>query len=137
MDCAENLKNLICENFEIFTESDVLIGSIDLSRYEKNNLCVIIPEKTEITETYIDGSFKAETRFTISMMFRGKKHSECVRTMEETAVNMQRLLISDFSLGSSVSDIIPGEIKYFYDCGTVEHQASGLDIELTIREEIK
>lgn len=137
MVCAENLKNLICENFEIFSDSDVLIGSIDLTRYEKNNLCVIIPEKSEIIETYIDGSFKAETRFTISMMFRGKKHSECVSTMEETAVNMQRLLISEFSLGNTVSEVIPGEIKYFYDCGTVERQASGLDIELTIREEIK
>ena len=54
--------------------------------------------------------------------------------MEETAEKFQREILGDYSIGTNVTDIEPGEITYFYDCGTVEKQATGLEIELTITE---
>lgn len=134
MKSAKALKNLILENFKIFTEKNVTIGSVDPSRYDGNtNYCVIIPETSEIVETDLE-SFSTETKFTVSMLFRGAKHSELVERMEEVATQFQNLLFTDYSLSENVTDITPGQIKYFYDCGTVEKQATGLDIELTIKE---
>lgn len=134
MECAEKLRELILSEFSIFSAKNVAIGSIDTSRYDGNvNYCVIIPETSEIAETDLEG-FSTETKFTVSMLFRGAKHSELVERMERTASRFQKLLFSDYSLGESVTDITPGTIKYFYDCGTVDSQATGLDIELTIKE---
>lgn len=138
MEIAESLKKIILEKFDIFQEKNIAIGSIDPSRFNNNsNYCVIIPERKEITETNLDDSFECETVFTISMMFRGSKHSELVKTMESVADNFNKLLLTDFDLSENAKDITPGAIKYFYDCGTVEKQATGLDIELTITNEEK
>lgn len=134
MESAKALKNLILKNFKIFTDKTIAIGSIDPSRYDGNtNYCVIIPETSDIVETDLE-SFSTETKFTVSMLFRGAKHSELVERMERMATQFQNLLFTDYSLGENVTDITPGQIKYFYDCGTVEKQATGLDIELTIKE---
>ena len=133
MEIAENLKDFLIQNYEIFNENNVVIGSVDLSRYEQNNLCVIIPETTQLEETDLTG-YTQKTRFTISMLFRNAKHNVLISTMEETANAFFKIILSDYSLGGSVTDIEPGDIKYFYDCGTVEKQATGLDIELTIIE---
>lgn len=133
MEIAENLKKIILEKFDIFQEKNIAIGSVDPSRFNNSsNYCVIIPETKTITETNLDDSFECETKFTISMMFRGSKHSELVKTMEKVADDFNKLLLSDFDLDGNAKDIEPGATKYFYDCGTVEKQATGLDIELTI-----
>lgn len=134
MECAENLRKFIIENFDGFTEQNVLTGSIDISRYEAKNLCLVIPEHTDITDTDIGGGFERETSFTVSFLFRGGKHTELVERMEQTAETLQKRILGDYSLGQNVTDITPGSIKYFYDCGTVERQATGLEIELTITE---
>ncbi len=134
MECAESLKKFIIKKLDGFTEQNVLVGSVDLSRYEQKNLCLILPEKSEIVDTNIGRGYDCNTTFTISFLFRGKSHSELVEKMEGMADSFQKLILGDYSLGSNVTDITPGEIKYYYDCGTVEKQATGLDIELTITE---
>lgn len=133
MEVAENLKKIILENFDIFQEKNIAIGSVDPSRFDNGgNYCVIIPENKTITQTNIDESFESEIKFTISMMFRGAKHIDLVKRMEKTADDFNKLLLTDFDLGGNAKDVTPGATKYFYDCGTVEKQATGLDIELTI-----
>lgn len=134
MECAENLKKFIIKNFDGFTEQNVLIGSLDFSRYESKNLCLIIPESAEITDTNIGRGFDCDTSFTVSFLFRGGKHTELVKKMEDVAEQFQKEILGDYSLGQNITDITPGKIKYFYDCGTVEKQATGLEIELTITE---
>ncbi len=136
MEIAESLKKIILEKFDIFTSKNIAIGSVDPSRFNStSNYCVIIPETKTITETNLDESFECETKFTISMMFRGAKHSDLIKTMESVADDFNKLLLSDFDLDGNAKDITPGAIKYFYDCGTVEKQSTGLDIELTITSE--
>lgn len=135
MKAAESLKNLIAENIGIFTEKNVFTGSVDLSRTDNiANVCVIIPESEQITDSDIGGGYEVEISFTVSMIFRNGKHFELVERMERTAEEFSRLVLSDYTLGGNVTDIIPGKTKFFYDCGAVEQQATGLDIELTITE---
>lgn len=134
MECADNLKKFIIKNFDGYTEHNVLVGSLDISRYELKNLCLVIPESTKITDTDIGRGFNCETKITVSFLFRGENHPALIKRMEETAEKFQREILGDYSLGTNVTDIEPGEITYFYDCGTVEKQATGLEIELTITE---
>lgn len=135
MRAAEALKKLIAENIGIFSEKNVFTGTVDLSRLDSiQNVCVIIPESEQITDSDIGGGYETEITFTVSMIFRGGKHPELVERMENTAAEMSRLVLSDYTLGENVTDIAPGKTKYFYDCGAVERQATGLDMELTITE---
>lgn len=134
MECAEKLKELIAEKLPAVSEENILIGSVDVSRHEAKNICVIIPETTEITDTDIGGGYEQATALTVSFLFRGGKHTELVKRMEETADTFQKAILEGYSLGRNVTDIEPGKTRFFYDCGTVERQATGLDIELTITE---
>jgi hypothetical protein len=134
MKSAESLKKFITENFKLFTDKNVIIGSIDLSRYESKNLCVIIPEETSITDLELGGEIETQTSFTLSFLFRGEKHTELIERMETFANDFQVKVAGNYSFNKNVTDVSVGKIKYFYDCGTVEKQATGLDIEMTITE---
>ena len=52
MKSAQSLKNFIAKNLDGFSENNVIIGSVDLSRFPQKNLCVIVPETMEVVEQY-------------------------------------------------------------------------------------
>lgn len=135
MKSAQSLKNFIAKNLDGFTESDVIIGSVDLSRFPQKNLCVIVPETMEVTEQYIDGSFEAKTSFTLSFLFRGEKYPALVEKMEAKADEIQKLIMNSLSLENAVTSAELEKIEFYYDCGTAEKQATGLDVKMTITEE--
>ena len=135
MKSAQAIKRFIENNLEGFTPDSVLIGSISLSRYEQKNLCVIIPEETEVAERYIDGSVETNTTFTLSFFFRGEKYSLLVEKMEGIADTIQKLSLKKVAAEPDVAGVQLGKIEYYYDCGTVENQATGLDVKMTITEE--
>lgn len=135
MKSADAIKNFIENNLEGFAPGAVVIGSISLSRYEQKNLCVIIPEETEVAERYIDGSVETNTTFTLSFFFRGEKYSLLVEKMEGIADTIQRLSMKKLAAETGVAGVQLGKIEYYYDCGTVENQATGLDVKMTITEE--
>ena len=135
MKSAQSLKNFIAKNLDGFTESNVIIGSVDLSRFPQKNLCVIVPETMEVTEQYIDGSFEAKTSFTLSFLFRGEKYPALVEKMEAKADEIQKLIMNSLSLENAVASAELEKIEFYYDCGTGESQATGLDVKMTIIEE--
>lgn len=135
MKSADAIKNFIENNLEGFVPGAVVIGSISLSRYEQKNLCVIVPEETKVTERYINGSVETDTTFTVSFFFRGEKYSLLVEKMEVIADTIQRLSMKKLAAETGVAGVQLGKIEYYYDCGTVENQATGLDVKMTITEE--
>ena len=135
MKSADAIKNFIENNLEGFAPGAVVIGSISLSRYEQKNLCVIVPEETEVTERYINGSVETDTTFTVSFFFRGEKYPLLVEKMEVIADTIQRLSMKKLAAETGVAGVQLGKIEYYYDCGTVENQATGLDVKMTITEE--
>lgn len=135
MKSAQSLKNFIAKNLDGFSENNVIIGSVDLSRFPQKNLCVIVPETMEVVEQYIDGSFEAKTSFTLSFLFRGEKYAALVEKMETRADEIQKLIMNSLSLENAIISAELEKIEFYYDCGTVENQATGLDIKMTITEE--
>lgn len=135
MKSAQSLKNFIAKKLDGFSENNVIIGSVDLSRFSQKNLCVIVPETMEVVEQYIDGSFEAKTSFTLSFLFRGEKYTALVEKMETKADEIQKLIMNSLSLESAIISAELEKIEFYYDCGTLENQATGLDIKMTITEE--
>ncbi len=137
MESAEKIKDTILENFTFFKEKNVAVGAVDPSRFDgSENYCVIIPETREIISNEIGGGYTAQTRFTISMMFRGSSYQTLVSRMEKTAVEIENVFFGGIELTDNATEIEMGETKYFYNCGTLERQATGLDISLTIKENV-
>ncbi len=137
MESAEKLKEAVLENFGFFKEKNIAVGAVDPSRFAgSENYCVIIPETREIIESEIGGGYTVQTRFTISMMFRGSSYTTLVERMENTAVEIEEVFLNGIDLTDNATEIETGEIQYFYNCGTIEKQATGLDISLTIKENI-
>lgn len=135
MKTAEALKKFIIANINGFTKDNIAIGSVDISRYNANlSLCVITPEKTELSKSYIQGSFEVSTSYTISFLFRGKTHSELVEQMESVADFFLQKVQTSLTLNAEVTNASFDSVEYYYDCGTVEKQATGLDIKMTILE---
>lgn len=135
MKTAESLKKIIIANIDGFTEKNISIGSVDISRYNSNlSLCVIAPEKTELSKSYIQGSFEVSTSYTISFLFRNKTHSELIEQMENVAEVFLQKVQTNLTLNAEVTNASFDGVEYFYDCGTVEKQATGLDIKMTILE---
>lgn len=135
MRTAEALKKFIIANISGFTEKNTLIGAVDISRYNSNlSLCVIVPEKTTLSKSYVQGSFEISTSYTISFLFRNKTHSELIEQMENTAEVFLQKIQTNLTLNADVTDASFDGVEYYYDCGTVEKQATGLDIKMTILE---
>lgn len=135
MRITDALKGYIIDNLDGFTDKNVVVGKADLSRHDaKTRLCAIVPETSEITRAYTAGSFEVQTRLTVSFLFRGGQYKALVREMEDTADAFMAAVMKSLSLGNSVTGADIGQIEYFYDTGTVEEQATGLDINLTITE---
>lgn len=135
MKSAQAIKNFIVNNLDEFAAGTIAIGSISLSRYDQKNLCVIVPEGTEVTERYINGSLQTKTAFTLSFFFRGEKYPLLVEKMENAADKIQRLSMKKLASEGDIAGAELGKIEYYYDCGTVENQATGLDVKMTIWEE--
>ncbi|WP_178842688.1 hypothetical protein [uncultured Treponema sp.] len=135
MKSAQAIKNFIVNNLDEFSAGTIAIGSISLSRYDQKNLCVIVPEGTEVMERYINGSLQTKTAFTLSFFFRGEKYPLLVEKMENAADRIQKLSMKKLASEGDVAGVELGKIEYYYDCGTVENQATGLDVKMTIWEE--
>lgn len=135
MKTAESLKKFIIANIDGFSEKNIAIGAVDISRYNSNlSLCVIVPERTELSKSYIQGSFEVSTTYTISFLFRNKTHSELVEQMENVAEVFLQKVQTNLTLNAEVTNASFDGVEYYYDCGTVEKQATGLDIKMTILE---
>lgn len=135
MRIAEALKSYIIANIDGFTDKNVVIGKADLSRYDsKTSLCAIVPETSEITKAYTAGSFEVSTKLTVSFLFRGGKYKALVDKMSGTADAFMRAVMKSLSLGNTVTGADIGQLEYYYDTGTVDEQATGLDVNLTITE---
>ncbi len=136
MKCADALREMIAENFPEFRKENIRIGTVDISRLDGNeNLCAVVPESKEILDVELDGGIITGTKFTVSMMFRGRQYGELERLAEDVADRFFRVFLDGYTLGGAVTDVELGPARYYWDCGTVGCQAAGLDLEMTIKEQ--
>lgn len=121
---------------EILTENNVLIHPVDISRYEENVLCVILPnvEQDDFENSSI-GFQRVNSDITISFLNRGYPYETLIRQSCRFAAGLRKMLFENPTLGDSVLDFQFGNRSFYPDMGTVDRQMSAVEIELTLLTE--
>lgn len=140
------IKTHIVSNPEYFTElatedcpmyavaeNDVILHPVDLTRYENDLLCVILPEvQQDDMENSTNGYIRVLSQITISFITRGYDSETLIKQVCRYAEGLRRMFLDDCTLGDSVMDFQFGNRTFYPDAGTVENQASAIEIELTL-----
>lgn len=113
------------------SENDVVIGVIDVSRYENDVICSILPETQNDEEGHI-ADYSISNGFTVSFLCQNADYDVLVRRMCRYAAALRKALLNDYTINGNADDVEIGERKFYPDCGTVENQMTGVEIEITI-----
>lgn len=137
----EKLKSWILSQNDVFTaaglkalkEKDIVIGQIDLSRYENEVLVSLYPETSDDTDEYdfIDGQGLKQS-VTITVLIRKDKYEKLVEKMCKIESLLCHQIREDVTLGGNFSGCGLGERKFYLDAGAIENQMTAVEIPLTL-----
>lgn len=118
------------------TEKDVVLHPVDLQRYENNLLCVILPDTQEDDiENSTNAFMRVLSQFTIAFICRGYDQETLLKQVCRYASGFREMVFEDCTLADHVMDVQFGARRFFPDAGTVEEQASAIEIEVTLLTE--
>lgn len=110
----------------------VCFGVVDPLKAAGETLCAIWPEEAALEDGYITGEGRASLSVTVSFYCRGALYEELMLRADRYAKCFLSCLGGNPSLGGKARDVRPTRVAYYPDCGTVERQAAGAEIELTL-----
>lgn len=114
-----------------FTEKNIVVGSVDLSRYELPVVCAILPEN-QIPEENSVSEWNDTTKLTVAFVCQKAVYDLLIKRMCRYASAFKRAVINDYTLGNMVENTSIDKVSFFYDAGAVEEQVTVCEIELTI-----
>lgn len=147
---AETIKSFILEdvNAELsglesegvtlpqIAESNIVLGTVDLSRYESKVIVSILPETQEPDEEYING-FSDRSEFTVTFLFQKEKYPLMVKRMFRYAKAFRKAQAKNSDFDNSVEDSEITQIQFYPDTGAVPQQMTACEISLyTDTEEV-
>lgn len=138
------IKNYIANNPTAFTQLatedcpmvaprdiDIVLGTVDLSRYENNIVVSIIGDSSD--DTYLSiGDLETEHQLTVTFLCRGYSPEVLAKQCCRYAEGFRRLIIADQTMESAVDASAVGERRYYPDCGAVEEQMSAAEISVSV-----
>lgn len=117
------------------TESDIIIGQVDLTKQKSKILCSLIPDTQEPEDAYIEGT-SAQNNITVTFICRGAKIDVLIRQMMRYAEAFKNASFEDNSMGGICGDITIESIKYYLDAGIIDNQATAVEITISIEKSI-
>lgn len=132
----EKIKNYLLKmdftNLSNFTEKNVVLGVVDLSRYENDIIVSVIPdEEQDAEESFLDGQ-GINLSFTITVLCRGQKQEILIKNICEYSRQICNILREDCTLGGIVDNLKLEKRKYFLDAGPTSEQMTAVEIPLTV-----
>lgn len=112
-------------------EKDILLGTVDLSRYE-NNIIVSIIGDTDDDEPISISDVDTDHSLTVTFLCRGYQSEILARQICRYAEAFRKLILADSTLDGEVDDSSTGQRRYYPDCGTVEDQMAAVEIDLSV-----
>lgn len=97
-------------------DKNIVVGTVDLSRYESPVVASVMPDKIEPDNETIDG-FSDKSSFAVAFMFQKAAYPVLVRRMFRYAKAFRRALEKNPSLSGSVDGAESGGIEFFPDTG--------------------
>ena len=117
-------------------ESNIVLGTVDLSRYESKVIVSILPETQEPDEEYING-FSDRSEFTVTFLFQKEKYPLMVKRMFRYAKAFRKAQAKNSDFDNSVEDSEITQIQFYPDTGAVPQQMTACEISLyTDTEEV-
>lgn len=117
------------------TESDIIIGQVDLTKQKSKILCSLIPDTQEPEDAYIEGT-SAQNNITVTFICRGAKIDVLIRQMMRYAEAFKNASFADNSMGGICGDITIESIKYYLDAGIIDNQATAVEITIQVNKPI-
>lgn len=117
------------------TEPDVIIGPVDVSRYEQNVICSLLPSEEQETE---EGTLNAEesaSHIIVTFICQGVEQEILARQAFRFAQGLWNALFFDDTLGGKVNGFNIGQRRFFLDSGPVKGFLSAVEIDLTLFNE--
>lgn len=114
-------------------EKNIILGTVDLSRYESNLIISIIPENEEESEQYnFNDGQGIQLEMTVTILCRGQSQEKLVETMSAYTDFILDEIRKDCTLGNIGEGSAIGTRKFYLDAGTVEKQMTASEITLTL-----
>lgn len=114
-------------------EKNIVLGTVDLSRYESNLIISIIPETEEESEQYnFNDGQGIQLEMTVTILCRGQSQEKLVETMSAYTDFILDEIRKDCTLGNIGEGSAIGTRKFYLDAGTVEKQMTASEITLTL-----
>lgn len=114
-------------------KKNIVLGTVDLSRYESDLIISIIPETEEESDQYNfnDGQgIQLET--TVTILCRGKNQEKLVQVMSAYTDFILDEVRKDCTLGNIGEGSAIGTRRFYLDAGTVEKQLTASETTLTL-----
>lgn len=118
-------------NLPNFTEKNIVLGVVDLSRYENNVIVSVIPDEEQDAEESFNGQ-GINLSFTITILCRGKKQENLIKQISEYTKQICSVFRKDCTLGGLVDNSKLEKRKYYLDAGATTEQMAAVEIPMTI-----
>lgn len=127
----EYLLKMNFTNLPNFTEKNIVLGVVDLSRYENNVIVSVIPDEEQDAEESFNGQ-GINLSFTITILCRGKKQENLIKQISEYTKQICSVFRKDCTLGGLVDNSKLEKRKYYLDAGATTEQMAAVEIPMTI-----
>lgn len=127
----EYLLKMDFTNLPNFTEKNIVLGVVDLSRYENNVIVSVIPDEEQDAEESFNGQ-GINLSFTITILCRGKKQENLIRQISEYTEQICSVFREDCTLGGLADNSKLEKRKYYLDAGATAEQMVAVEIPMTI-----
>lgn len=127
----EYLLKMDFTNLPNFTEKNIVLGVVDLSRYENNIIVSVIPDEEQDAEESFSGQ-GINLSFTITILCRGKKQENLIKQISEYTKQICSVFRKDCTLGGLVDNSKLEKRKYYLDAGATAEQMVAVEIPMTI-----
>lgn len=127
----EYLLKMDFTNLPNFTEKNIVLGVVDLSRYENTVIVSVIPDEEQDAEESFNGQ-GINLSFTITILCRGKKQENLIKQISEYTKQICNVFRKDCTLGGLVDNSKLEKRKYYLDAGATAEQMVAVEIPMTI-----
>lgn len=115
------------------TNKDIVLGTVDLSRYENKVLVSILPETSEDSDKYdFNDGAAIQQEITVSFLLRGVTYDSLIERMSKYSEIFTNAVRKDCTLDGLVEGSGLGATKFFCDAGAVEKQMTASETSLTL-----
>jgi len=112
-------------------EKNIIFGTVDLSRYQKDVVVSILPEQQEPDEGYING-FSDRSEFVVTFLFQKAKYSLLVSRMCRYAKAFRIAQAKNPTMSDGLEESEITQIDFFPDTGAVPQQMTAFEINLAV-----